>query len=320
VTDRDAPDRQAADTRAAWTIGGVLLLVSPVLSLGFPPIGAQIPGSTYFVSACFAVATILFAFGIRGSGSVTARRPVGTTALVFLGVWGLLIAVLFQPILSALFASSRGGNEWTLAVSYLNLAIQFAAALIAAIQIVRAGVVPRPWNWAPIWVLVATALPWAILQLVGLIGGPLIMFAFAFSMIDGIINIAAAAFLGVVAIVLGQRSVHVTGPASEDSEGGSRPRRNASALLLLSVGAALMALGVVVGLAASAAADRALQAASGPRTLPVLTYTQYTQAGATLSDFTWLWVGALIALAGLVVLMAGVVAATKPRPASDAKV
>ncbi|MFF1633270.1 hypothetical protein [Leifsonia sp. NPDC058248] len=325
MTNRDTSDSNSADTRLAWTIGGALLLVSPVLSLGTPPIGSFIPGGGYFGPVCFSAATVLFAFGIRGSGSVTARRPLGTTALVFLGVWTMLTATLLGgPVMSTIYAAT-GGNEWTLAIGNATVLIQSLGALIAAIEIGRAGVVPRPWNWAPTWALAAIAVPWAILRIVGLVGEPAVMMlVFAFSTIDGIINITAAVFLGVVAIVLAQLTTPTGTTLSDDLGGeetgraGTDPgRRNRSVLLLLVVGALVTIGGVVGGLLARASIDRALSAASGVPTLPVFTYTQYTQAHPFLPDLTGLWIGSFVAVLGVAILLAGVVVATmKPRAMS----
>ncbi len=323
MTNRDTSDRNSVDTRLAWTIGGTLLLISPVLSLGSPSIGSQIPGGGYFGPVCFAAATVLFAFGIRGSGSVTARRPLGTTALVFLGVWTLVTAALLGgPLMSTIYAAT-GGNEWTLAISYANVLIQFVGVLIAAIQIARAGVVPRPWNWAPTWALAAITVPWVILQIVGILGGPAVtILAFGFSTIDGIINIAAVMFLGVVAIVFAQATTPTGAATLSDEHGGEQTtttgtdsgRRNRSVVLLLVIGALVTIGGVVGGLVAQASVDRALSAASGPHTLPVFTYTQYTQPHPFLPELTGLWIGNFVAVLGVAILLAGVVVATtKPR-------
>ncbi|WP_345764679.1 hypothetical protein [Diaminobutyricibacter sp. McL0608] len=318
----------SADTRLAWTIGGALLIVSPILSLGSPSIGSQIPGGIFIGPVCFAAATVLFAFGIRGSGSVTARRPLGTTAVVFLGLWTLLTAVLLGPIVSTIYAAGRGGVEWTFAVGYANDLIQFVAALIAAIQIARAGVVPRPWNWAPTWALVAITVPWLVLQIVGYFGAPAVAnLAFAFSTIDGLINLAATLFLGVVAIVLAQVAAGPGAPGSRvgttddeghgdtNAPGSSVGQRNLSVVLLLAFGA-LTAIGGVIGaLAAKAAADHALFAASGLRTLPVYTYTQFTQAVPSIApELAGMWVGSVVAVLGVAVLLAGVIVATRNPP------
>ena len=327
MTDRDTSDRNRADSRLAWTIGGALLLVSPVLSLGNPSIGSQIPAGGYIAPLCFAAATVLFAFGIRGSGSVTARRPLGTAALVFLGVWTLVTATLLGgPLMSTLY-TALGGVEWTLTLSYANVVIQFVGALIAVIQIGRAGVVPRPWNWAPTWALAAITVPWMILQIVGLVGGPaVVILAFGFSTIDGIVNITAVMFLGVVAIVLAQVKTPAEAATPSYDQGGEKAtpvgadpgRRNRAVLLLLVVGGFVTVGGVVGGLVAKASVDHALSVASGIRTLPVFTYAQYTQTPPSLPGLMGLWIGSLVAVLGVVILLAGVVVATtKPRLASQ---
>ncbi|GAA4488581.1 hypothetical protein GCM10023171_28230 [Microbacterium panaciterrae] len=92
----------------------------------------------------------------------------------------------------------------------VTLSVKLMLALIAAIQIGRVGVVPRPWNWTPLWVLCAvaimTAVPmspfWTPLMGSGANIAPLMVVFDAF----GLARQAAVAFLGIVAIVLGSRS------------------------------------------------------------------------------------------------------------------
>jgi hypothetical protein len=84
----------AADFACARFIGGALLLATvvlgvtahPGLSLGF---GGDIIGV-----ALFSASMLVFAYGIRGSGSITSRRPLGTAALTVLAVGGLLESIL----------------------------------------------------------------------------------------------------------------------------------------------------------------------------------------------------------------------------------
>ena len=80
MTDTEVSERALSDARLAWVIGGALLIATVVVST---------PLSWYFgggviTAVLFAAALLVFAFGIRGSGSVTGRRPLGTAALVVL--------------------------------------------------------------------------------------------------------------------------------------------------------------------------------------------------------------------------------------------
>lgn len=83
---------------------------------------------------------------------------------------------------------------------------------------------------------------------------------------------------------------------------------------LLGAGGLATAVGVVWAFAAIEAAGRAV--ASGPMmTLPVNVYTQYTQR-SIVPDYTGLWLALVVAGIGVLVLLAGAVAAfVRPRPA-----
>ena len=80
MTATQVSESALSDARHAWVIGGALLMGSVVVSAPLSPYF----GGGVIKAALFAAALVVFAFGIRGSGSVTARRPLGTTALVVL--------------------------------------------------------------------------------------------------------------------------------------------------------------------------------------------------------------------------------------------
>ena len=85
-----------------------MLIASAVLGLVFQKPYVSIPGSDYASTALFSASLLLFEFGIRRSGSVTARQPawvVGATA----GSWVLaqiigLDSSLGTGFLTVLFA------------------------------------------------------------------------------------------------------------------------------------------------------------------------------------------------------------------------
>src|SRR6187431_314560 len=91
VTSFDVEEGVAARARRAWLVGGVLLIAATVLGLVLSPIGLGIVGD------------VVFAFGIRGAGSVTARRPLGTTALTVLAVWAVVGSVLMTVLVAGGF-------------------------------------------------------------------------------------------------------------------------------------------------------------------------------------------------------------------------
>jgi hypothetical protein len=88
----------------------------------------------------------------------------------------------------------------------------------------------------------------------------------------------------------------------------SSPARRRSLLLLVALGIAAAIVGIVRAVAAQASVDNAF-AGTGPMpTLPVHTYTQYTQHLAT-PDVGGLLVGAAIAVAGLLLIATAAVTA-----------
>ena len=88
--------------------------------------------------------------------------------------------------------------------------VMLLLAITAVVQIGRIGVVPRPWNWAPLWALVAVvlarALPIAPFWSPLLASGEKVAPPFQVFDVLALLNPLAVAFLGIVAIVLGSRT------------------------------------------------------------------------------------------------------------------
>ncbi len=210
MTDTRSLLRPATDVRRAWVVGGGLLIAAPLFGAIWWP-GLLPFGAVGLISAALLSASLLvFALGIGGSGSVTARRPLGTAALVLLAVW-LLASQVISTVVSE---GNLLADMWS-ELRYADSLVQFVAALIAVIQIARAGVVPRPWNRAPGWVLAALTVVWLLSQLIFVnIGGgrgpdsgtDAQVIAAILSSLDALVRIAGPVLLGVVAIVLGDRS------------------------------------------------------------------------------------------------------------------
>lgn len=142
--------------------GGALLIASVLFDVVTQSTALLIGGMNLVGTVSFSGALLVFAFGVRGSGSVTARRPLGSAALTLLAVWVLLVPALDRVIFSA-DSSFQAMQQF----GYVDSLVRFVAALVAVSQIGRAGVVPRPWNWAPAWVLAAVVAPWLLVQLAG---------------------------------------------------------------------------------------------------------------------------------------------------------
>lgn len=207
MTDLGIGNRAALDTSRTWFVGGTLFLASAVLVL------TASTAQMWFLSGnidtvTIAAALLVFAFGYRGSGSVTGRRPLGTAALVLLAVW-----LLLQPVLAGTVSTAIDQGQPTdsfVGFGYTYIFVQFTLALIAVMQIARAGIVPAPWNWAPAAVLAATCVSWILLQIIGVQIGvsgetpPRLIFAIG--TIDALLRLSGLVFLGVLAIVLADRS------------------------------------------------------------------------------------------------------------------
>jgi hypothetical protein len=206
MTISPAPHRVASTFTHSWGVGGALLLGSVAIGLG----ATEATGSFGFAIAVIVVQKILltasivvFAVGIRADESVTARRPLGTIALLLLAVW-LLVG-------DTLLFSDYVNPGLALILGYTNSFIQFSVALIGVVQIARAPVVPRPWNLAPAVVLATSTFTWLLLQLVSTFisawpaGGPsawivvLIIF-------DTLASIGGLMVLGLIAIILADRA------------------------------------------------------------------------------------------------------------------
>lgn len=211
-------DARRSFPTAAWVWGGSLLLASVLLQV---LLTGSLSGATGLSGVVLwlgilshSAALLVFAFGWRG-GSVTARRPVPTTALVVLALWGPLGAVLSRVIVITPEASEVG-----VTLGYVEIAVWFGAALVAVVGIQRAGVVPRPWHRAPMWGLAIVAGTGVFTQVAGVALGQrsmeLLLLLFQFS---GLVTIAVPLLLGILAVVLGLRDerptqVHVYPPAA----------------------------------------------------------------------------------------------------------
>jgi hypothetical protein len=193
-----------SDLQRAWFLGGALLLATVVLLTTQSGIPVLLGGEA-LRSGLFAAALLIFAIGIRGSGSVTARRPLGTAALTLLAAWMLLGSTL-SVVFSSFTIDSVPGV--LLGFGYIDAFAQFALALIAVMQIGRLRVVPTPWNWVPAGALAAVSLSWLVIQLLGLVVGAQgnsVTTLFILN-IDGLIRSTSVVTLGVLAIVLADRA------------------------------------------------------------------------------------------------------------------
>ncbi|MDR5699292.1 hypothetical protein [Agromyces aerolatus] len=199
------------DDELAWMLGGSLLVGATVLPLVLQPVAFAVGGSSVLWAAMLAAALLILAFGVRGAGSITARRPLGTITLTALAVLNVTMAVLW---LTPMLAADHPTAEYlavTATITQVDLALRFALALVATTQIARAGVVPRPWNRAPLWCLAAVTVAWLI-QIVVRPSATMDPAALSWTVtLGGTISSLATIFLGVLAIALANRHAGARG-------------------------------------------------------------------------------------------------------------
>ena len=200
-------DDGARARRDTWMTGGMLFVLSALATLVPPELTFGLPVG--IPTLLFGLGAVIFAVGLGSAGSVTARRPLGTGAVVALVIWTVAVAPVLWMVVTRDGPTERGADAYYSAVTVTSTAtelISLALALIAAAQIGRAGVVPKPWRWAPLWALVAVVVAQLVPNLVAS-SGPVTdqtQLIALFSLI-GLLTASAVAFLGVVAIVLAVR-------------------------------------------------------------------------------------------------------------------
>lgn len=200
--------------RLTWTIGGVGLVLCAVMGmLRTPPFGV---GSVLGIAAeiLFAAAVLWFAIGLSRDASVVARRPLGSVALAVVALWPIVVRVAspFLPTLDA--TTSEGGldayrevENLLTAVFMADLLISVGSAVVAVVQIGRAGTIPPPWQWAPLWALLASLAAALLPQLLFAVAGdqdPRIVTEAAFTL--GALGFLARTLgLGIIALLLAAR-------------------------------------------------------------------------------------------------------------------
>jgi hypothetical protein len=199
MADTSVLDPASPASARTWRTGGALLLLSIVVALA----GTSVSGSfaTILSTVAFSAALLIFALG---RGSVTARRPLGTVALVLLAVW-LLAGVVLQDVVRVNLQLDTMTAP-LLAFAYGEAPLQFILALIAAVQIARANVVPTRWRWVPTWSVLALAVSWLLMQLLGgLTTIDPVLLTIALTSLNGAVRTGSIVLLGVLAILAADR-------------------------------------------------------------------------------------------------------------------
>ncbi|MEJ6553519.1 hypothetical protein PQI51_00610 [Microbacterium esteraromaticum] len=200
-------DVTAADTtrsrRRTWMTGGVMFVASALLGLGM----VTVPGLPFSISQLlFHAGAVVFAIGLGRGGSVTGRRPLGTGAIIALAVWSLIMAPVAWMLVNSAAPTDAGYLSTAAMVSTADQVVSLVLAIIAAVQIGRIAIVPKPWNWAPLWALGAIVVAQLIPNLIAAAGSisDQTLLGALFAVIS-LISASAVAFLGVVALVLALR-------------------------------------------------------------------------------------------------------------------
>ncbi|GAA3630744.1 hypothetical protein GCM10022200_11900 [Microbacterium awajiense] len=189
--------------RRSWAIGGGLLVASGVLlAAGSAGVGGA-GGLRIAAVAAASAAYLVFALGIPDGGRVAGAGRTGTASLAILAVWSLVSAILW-----ATPADLTPVLDWVTVASWVDLLGQLALAAVAAAGIARAGIVPSPWNRAPLWALAATVLPAIATQvLVAADPAGAQEWAPVLAGLGALVATGVPISLGVIALVLAQRPV-----------------------------------------------------------------------------------------------------------------
>lgn len=187
-----------------WIIGGIGLILSGALGLLCAG-SAGLAGSGVLAilqNVAFAASALLLAVGMTRADSVVARRPTGVVAVAILALWPLIA----EGAAAAIGAVEPDAAEaWTV-LGYASILVPTAAGLIAAVAILRAGTVPDPWRWAPMWVLAFQVGVWALTQALAVALGPdVLSINGVFLLLGAVAFLAGTLGLGVLAVILGSR-------------------------------------------------------------------------------------------------------------------
>lgn len=186
------------DTRArrrTWVIGGALLVLSGVVSLvARGPLGWMYSGKDWL----WGIGALVLVIGLGRAGSITRRRPFATIVTILqIAVASPAASSYLSTRLPDLPPSTNAAEDAWSALFFPYYVLVFVLTVTAAIAIGIAGAAPKPWSWAPFWVLIATIGFWSVVAGGGHgLGGFTVVYLPAVSTV----------FLGILAIVLGIRT------------------------------------------------------------------------------------------------------------------
>ncbi|WP_457100039.1 hypothetical protein [Microbacterium sp. P5_E9] len=209
--------------RIAFVLGGSLLIAASLVefvraALPWDALGIQVQGLVYYFppmigAGLFGASLLVFAWGVRGEGSVVARKAVGLTAMTVLGLWNFVLLLVGPPLLEA----NPGENLVSLLILIGLPVLLPIVVIIAVVSIGRARAIPGLWRWAP-----AIAIcPYLILYVTSIMsntGAYMLLMDFPFQAVLWA-DIVAHLLLGVLAIGLavaaGRRAARAETPPSD---------------------------------------------------------------------------------------------------------
>ena len=214
MTSPSSDQRPARGIRPTWIWGGALLIAGQLPAV-MGPVGGG-PVVPWLGMLVFAAAMVLFAVG---RDSVVARRPLGVTALFVVGLLPVATSLLWQVLpFEAIFASGTiddAAISGSATVSTVLQLVGLAAALVACVQVARAGVVPHAVRWVPLIALavvaVGQAVATALIQTAGSDVSPIELAGG----LSTVAPLAGALGLGITAIVAGVQPRPVAAPPAQ---------------------------------------------------------------------------------------------------------
>jgi hypothetical protein len=205
--------QQRLHVRRSWVAAGAPLIASVCIG---PILQWSVFGglSSTLADLLWGAALVVFAVS---RDSVTARRPLGTIALLVLAVLPLAVHSVNGAFAAGL-ARDHPDFVGLTVLGYGGSLTEFIVAAVAVVQIARIRVVPPPWRWAPTWALGIIAAVWILEQVTGLsLGADGADAGATLAALEGIAGTGAAVVLGILAIGLGLGALR--SPARAPSSG-----------------------------------------------------------------------------------------------------
>ncbi|WP_309103066.1 hypothetical protein [Microbacterium sp.] len=151
--DADTKPRNLVARQRTWVVGGSLMLLSGAVGIAARgPLAGIAPMKDWL----FAAAATLLVVGFSRAGSVTGRRVLGTVSTILLGVAPLTQSYWYTVIPDSVNDDPHAAEDASVHVAMMYYGAVAVLAIVSVVAIVSAKVVPSPWRWAPLWVVIWT--------------------------------------------------------------------------------------------------------------------------------------------------------------------